>query len=205
MKPDFSVSELNSVLNRTQDLLQLLKKDADTALEEVRTEKEELKPYRRRVFIRSFFAFVEGHCFCHRSLLLKFGHEFKNKFSDAEILKLKELKEVVDSKTGETKQVQQWLKIEESLKISLEWTSKAFGFSFKMDKESDGYKAFLESKDIRNELMHPKRSANLLISDLQFQRIEKAFVWFLSEVKRANKDLYGQLASDTVQFSLKHI
>ncbi len=204
VKPGLSDAELNSVLNRTAGLLQLLIKDTNFALAEAKAEKEELKPYRRRVLVRAFFAFVEGHCHCHRRLLLAFGHQFKHEFSGDELLKLKELKEITNKKTGETKQIQQWLKIEDSLKISFEWTAKAFGFSFKLDRESDGYKAFLEAKNIRDELMHPKKSASLIIGESQFLRIEKAFAWFLSEVQRSNKDLHNQIVDDTVKFSLKN-
>jgi hypothetical protein len=127
------------------------------------------------------------------------------KFSDDEILKLKELKEVDDLKTGKRKQIQNWLRIEESLKISFEWTAKFIGVEFKLDTKSDGYQALLQTKQIRDELMHPKKTSSLVIGDLQFSRIEKALEWFLSEYKRYNQEVSGVRSADLVKSFARHL
>jgi hypothetical protein len=89
-----SMGELESVLVRTTSLFQLLLKDANFALKESKEENGELKHYRRRTFIRSFFSLIEGYCFRYRNLMLNFGILMNFKFSDEEILKLKELRDV---------------------------------------------------------------------------------------------------------------
>ena len=194
-----TVAEMNSVLNRTTSLLNLLIKDANIALKEAKEANDELKPYRRRILVRALFALFEGQCFCHRNLMLTCAQLLDYKFSDDEILKLKELKEVDDPKTGKRKQIKNWLKTEESLKISFEWTAKFVGTEFKLDTKSDGYQALLETKQIRDDLMHPKKTSSLVIGDLQFGRIEKALEWFHGEYERYNQEVSGIRSGDLVR------
>jgi hypothetical protein len=136
--------------------------------------------------------------------MLNFGTLMNYKFSDHEILKLKELREVTDRHSGELKQIKNWLEIEESLKISFEWTAKSVGTEFKLDTISDGYKALLKAKRIRNDLMHPKRTSCLVISESEHQVVEEALKWFLQEMSRFNDTIAEVRNSDLVKAFAKH-
>ncbi len=127
------------------------------------------------------------------------------KFSPDEFLKLEELREVHDTTTGKLREVKNWLKTEESLKISFEWTAKVFGTEFKLDTKSDGYQALLETKQIRDALMHPKKTSSLVIGDFQFSRIEKALEWFLSEYHRYNQKVSDIRSSDLIKLTIKRL
>ena len=89
-----SLAEMSSVLVNISNLSNLLVKDVYQALNDLKEENDELKPYRRRIFIRTFFALVEGLCFCHRNVMLNCTALSDHTFSVQEILKLKELREV---------------------------------------------------------------------------------------------------------------
>jgi hypothetical protein len=91
------------------------------------------------------------------------------------------------------------LETQDNLKISFEWIAKFIGFDFKLENHSAGYQALLQTKKVRNNLMHPKKASNLLITDSEFHSVEQAAKWFKGELDRLNQKLYKVLATDLVE------
>jgi hypothetical protein len=58
------------ILTNANNLMQILLNDTNNALKNTNEATDELKPYCRRVFVRTFFVFVEGVCFSYRHIMI---------------------------------------------------------------------------------------------------------------------------------------
>ena len=172
-----NMAEMQKKISRTMNLWTILANDVTQTLKEMELAPEQDQPFRKRTFIRTFFACVEGVCFGMRSLcdealtlpetcqpdavFLKKLHEERASFIDA-------------------------------VKISFKGFAKIFQLDFSLDVNGRAYEAFFKSKDIRDRLTHPKRAVDLMLSSEEIEEAKIAVKWFNDEMVRLSKCPIGK-------------
>jgi len=159
-------------INRTMNLWTILTNDVTQTLKELELASEPDQPFRKRTFIRTFFASVEGVCFGMRSLSDEALALPEAQQPDASILK-----KLRDERAS----------FIEAIKISFRDFAVTFQQDFTLDVNGRAYQAFLKSKDVRDRLMHPKRAIDVVLSSEEIEEAKIAVKWFNDEMIRLSK------------------
>lgn len=157
----------------TTQLWQILLNDTKTAYAELKRDKldSDLIRYRERTFIRTLFSMVEGTCFGMRYMCLKaLQVSDTNKLDAITVEKLSEKKK--------------YLRLEDAVKLSFASVCKVLKWQFALDMDDPGYAALLRAKTVRNRLMHPKRSHEMLLLPKEISDAHEAAKWFAREMTR---------------------
>src|SRR5271154_2535001 len=166
------IMEIRNKITRIMNLWTILTNDVMQTLREIDSASEGGLPFRRRTFIRTFFACVEGVCYgmrlmCDEGLALPTTYQPDAKF----LQKLHEDR----------------LSFIDAVKISFKGFALIFRQDFTLDVENKGYQAFFESKEIRDKLVHPKRAVDLILSPKEIDNAVVAMKWFNDEMVRLSK------------------
>ena len=165
----------NSELKKTYDILQ---KDVEKAVEEG---KREASPYIRRAHIRAFFALVEGLIYQLKQICLQFSEYDDKLFIYSELALLREESyEIHDNGTivSRTK----FIPILKNIKFAVKCYAKAHNSNFSLTTNENGWHSFICAVKIRNRITHPKRSADLTITDEDLTKIGEASAWYKDSI-----------------------
>lgn len=127
----------------------------------------------RRNAVRAVFGFIEGIS----SVLL---NEVIIKRDKLFIELSGKEKKVIDG--SETDLIQR-------LKKSFTSYSKLYELNFILNTSGSGYSDFMKAKDIRNDLIHPKRYHDINISENDMSIIVGGYLWVKSEFIRIMKEI----------------
>lgn len=131
-------------------------------------------PTDRRALVRSVFAFVESMLFALKQEAL----HHSSIFSPAELALLREESyELGDD--GEAWIRPARLTLKRNLKFTFIAFAKAWRTRSRLDLSDAGWQNFQSALKVRDRLMHPKRIADLDVSDDEVRMVNHASVWFI--------------------------
>jgi hypothetical protein len=131
-------------------------------------------PTDRRALVRSVFAFVESMLFALKQEAL----HHPSVFSSPEIALLREESyELADD--GEALIRPARLTLKRNLKFTFAAFAKAWRTRCRLELGDAGWQDFGSALKVRDRLMHPKRIADLDVSDDEVRIVNHASVWFI--------------------------
>jgi hypothetical protein len=151
--------ELIARLAELSAFMDLLHQDTDKAWDEQMGDGD--TPYKRRTFVRTIFGEVEGVIHAIKQSCL---HSPLSCYSSAELAMLKEETYSVNDK-GQASVGQAKIRFEANFHFALEMLVRGTSLPAKIDKGGEGWQAFKEALRVRDRLMHPKKIADLDVSD----------------------------------------
>jgi len=166
---------LAELFDEQSKLIRALRADVDIASDELRSTTEELWQFRTRVFIRTSFAAIEGinAAFrqkllgCHKVKLIKLDiKEFEKLIEDEESFE----GQLIRPKRMPLKDVVKFLFTVHARKISKQ--------EFLIMNDSNDWKVFCDSIKLRDRLMHPKSSSDLIVTKEEQLKLLAASSWY---------------------------
>jgi hypothetical protein len=128
----------------------------------------------RRVLVRNVFVLIEACSYgLKRAALHRFRH-FEVDFSSAELALLSEEKYSLNGGEAKT-ETGNYQRFIPNLKFAFKTCAKTFGFVFDLDTSKG---PLTECERLRNRLTHPKKMAELSISDSEILQMQKMWKWF---------------------------
>jgi hypothetical protein len=141
---------------------------ADVLPDDVIRTVEELKshdsPRRRRIFVRSLFALVDGETSMREQCAL-----FQNRCGYTELSK--------DEVNGLSRK--DFRRFSSNLKFSFGVFARTYGSSHTLDTLSKGYLEFMTAAKIRNRVTHPTTVSDLEIRDHEVGTLREALAWYV--------------------------
>lgn len=137
--------------------------------------------FSRRMYLRSFFALIEGNAFRQRELALSVHKHKKNCFNEEEVIALEEKEiRIIDNGNVEVKKkIVQFFPL---FKLSNKSYCKAFNKKLP-DYANNGWNQLQKAVEIRNRITHPKSKEELVISDDDLEIINEAKCWYSDNVQ----------------------
>ncbi|MFW6184050.1 MAG: hypothetical protein ACOC8X_09655, partial [Chloroflexota bacterium] len=134
-------------------------------------------PFAHRTLVRTHFALIEGLSYQMRQVTLASLEKHEGLLTPEEICLLREEKYEADS-NGSVKARTQNLRPLPGLLFSIECYLKNHGATFKPDTSVHGWECMKKLVKIRNNLTHPKSSADLQLSEEDLMHVAKAAGWW---------------------------
>jgi hypothetical protein len=136
--------------------------------------KEQDTPFRRRGYVRTVFACIDGFVAAMRQTAVL----HPDKFDPEELILLRETAPVIGSK-GKISQIRNKTSLRDALPFSFNSYMKAHGAQATLagDKEWDN---FLEGIRIRDRVTHPKSAADFDVSDADLECMEHITEWLMN-------------------------
>lgn len=135
--------------------------------------KKDLIQFRRRTYIRTAFAYIEGVLFAMKRILL----ENADKLSIEEVIKLQEYKLEGSDKNHLTKK-HIFTSIENNLKFTIRLYEKIRIINYKTDLSNYHWEEFCKAIGVRNKITHPKRGKNLIVTRNELNLVKESYNWF---------------------------
>lgn len=171
------VGELFDELTAEMDLLAKVLPSEGGAYREY-PDPAKLKQVERRLLVRSAFAFIEAVVFNVKSLGLVLGKN--NKLSPGEIALAKEEDYELDD-LGNVKIRPARLRFMSNLRFAFALAAKAAGINYQLDVGGAGWQALREALPVRDRLMHPKKAADIIVTDKEVRDALDAFKWVVKQ------------------------
>ena len=156
-----------------QAFLIAIEQDVETALEILNKDDT---PYNRRMFVRTFYSFIEGTLSFFRSMVLKDASTRPVALTYDEVTLLTEESCFVDDR-GNVVTQQKYLNFKGAFRLSIQYFFAEALRSSKVDYGDGGWEAMLRGLKIRNRVAHPKLSAHLAITDDELETVRNAKKW----------------------------
>jgi len=137
---------------------------------------DSLRPYRRRTFIRTSHAFVEGVCYGLRM----FCSVAEN--IPGHCLTTEELDYILERPRQDGRP--NYLKGDDVVKDSFKYAAKVLSLDFRLNCNHQGWINFKNSREVRDKIMHPKEIVNLNISEKEVADCHEGLQWFVAELTR---------------------
>ena len=158
---DKAGKEIKEALHELHETMELLYRDflavADFVLKDPSN-------FWLRIYVRSFFALVEGTTFCIKQVALS-AHRHKPCFTEAELSLLEEVTYILNER-GDAKSRPKNLDTLANVKFAFKAVTKAFSSTPEVKIDDRGWQSFQEALKIRHQITHPKTSSLLKISDM---------------------------------------
>jgi hypothetical protein len=154
-----------------------------------------LSSVERRLFVRSVFSFIEAAVF-----RIKTGALFwdTSKLLPYEIALINEEDYELDDR-GRIKTRRAHLRFSGNFRFAFAVAAKAAGVTCQLEVGGDGWRALRDSVKVRDRLMHPKRSADLAVTDAEARNAMEAFRWVMDQMSHlaAETLLHGRSSADS--------
>ena len=138
-----------------------------------------VRPYRRRTFVRTSHALIEGVCYRLRMICSVANH------IPGHCLTAEELAYILE--TPKPDGTPNYLKGDDILKESFKYAAKVLSLDFQLNCNHQGWAVFKNSKKVRDHLAHPKRVVELDISEANVSNCHDGLKWFVEEFIRFEK------------------
>lgn len=132
----------------------------------------------RRLFVRSVFAFIEAAVYRIKSGALFWD---TSKLLPQEIALINEEDYELDD-SGAVKTRKARLRFFGNFRFAFAVAAKAAGVTYQLDVGGDGWRALRDALKVRDRLMHPKRSADLVVTDAEVRGTLEAFRWVMDQM-----------------------
>lgn len=140
-----------------------------------------LSSIERRIFVRSVFSCIEAVAFRMKAWALTWE---TNRLSPAEIMFAKEEGHDLDA-NGTIKMRPARLPFVGNFRFAFAVVAKAAEVNYKLDVVTDdGWRALNDALKVRDRLMHPKRAADLRVSDAEVRDAKTAYEWVLDQMTK---------------------
>lgn len=182
------------------DFINLLLSDVTAAHNDLQKEDTQ---YRRRTYVRTVFAAIEGYVHFLKQSTLSTLDDDREHFSSVEIALLEELRYEVNQ-NGEVKVQAATIPTINNLRFALSaFTRTSPGFDLQL--RDDNWDILREAaRTVRNRLVHPKKLDDLNVSDYDLELVDKAFSWVDDIVRRAFVHSWSSV-TDTLKSSIDTI
>jgi len=185
-RPDISKGE---GFVRSYELFEELRADVTRAYETL--EKQRDSQFLRRPTVRAIFALIEASVEIIKSeirstLRLEGGEDH---LSEKELGILGGLS-ITPGPRG-----QKFLPLEDNLKLTFKLAAKTWGLAeFQLDAGGESYREFLQAKEARNRLTHPRTYYDIQVTDEDMHCHTVAFQWSCHEFRRLFRNRFKLLA-----------
>ena len=129
----------------------------------------------RRSFYRTFFAYLEGHTHALKQLFLFFDWWTVDLDTEYKIRNQRKIQ-----KDGAVQIVDSYLPLVQNIKLLFKAFAKASRIEPIISDNDKSWELLAKTASIRNRIVHPKKSEDLVISDEEIQLIRHVNKWFLS-------------------------
>lgn len=131
-----------------------------------------------RTFIRAACAVIEGATFCIKRTALETYRQANVTPEPAELFLLLEESYRLKDNGEIAKPLPLNIPLLNNIKFSFKTYARAHGVEFDICVQEKGWKDLEKAKKIRNNLMHPKEVAHLLLSKDDADVVAKASIWY---------------------------
>lgn len=136
----------------------------------------------RRTAVRAIFALIEGVVYRMKQLAYEVHAYEGAPLPSADVaLLLEESYELNDKGVAITRH--NYPQIEKNIKFAFASVGRAYSVSYQLNLGDAGWDAFKKTLKVRNRLMHPKHTQDLIVSDEEAAIMMVAYLWFLSNMK----------------------
>ncbi len=135
----------------------------------------------RRTLVRNLFALIEGCAYGFKRAALHRHRHFVIDFSPAELAMLAEEKFYLDDKGEAIRAKDNYQKMVPNLRFAFRSFAKSVGLQFELSMSNSPLPT---CEKLRNRITHPKRLADLTITDEETQLIGELWKWFEGEFIR---------------------
>jgi len=159
--------------NEFRKIISILQSDLDETEQHLRNNDSQVW---RRTFYRSFFAYLEGQTHALKQLFLFFDWWTIDLDTEHKIRNQRH----IQNKDGSVKVVDAYLPLVQNVKILFRVFATAAGIEPIISDNDKSWKLLAKAVSVRNRIVHPKKSEDLIISDEEIQLIKYVGGWFLS-------------------------
>jgi hypothetical protein len=138
-----------------------------------------LSPIERRLLVRSVFSFIEAVVFTLKTTTLMFKKA--ENLSAGEVALAKEEDYELDD-SGAVKIRSARLKFRSNFRFAFALAAKVGEIDWQLNVSDAGWQALTNALPVRDRLMHPKRAADLVVSDNEIRDAMKAYEWVFDQV-----------------------
>ncbi len=132
--------------------------------------------FRRRSFVRAFFALVEASVSVHKDTAFKAYDPYQPQFSVGELAILQEKQFFLDR--GQVRDRPQTIPLAENFKFAVTAFARAIRSPYELDSSDRRWGWFCDAIDIRNRIAHPGLKKPMTISDEEIERLLEVTTWF---------------------------
>ena len=133
----------------------------------------------RRGFVRATFAYFEGAVYeLKRSAAL--NPMWQSALSIEEMALIDEVAFEM-SEQGQVRRRKLFIPLKSNLRFAYRILARLTNLQIELKTDGQGWEAFSRAIEIRNRLTHPKSTADLAISDDDFDSVRAALLWFFAE------------------------
>lgn len=138
---------------------------------------QEDNPFWRRTLVRTSFAFIEG--MVHRMKQLAFEvYSYEGiSLSRSEVAMLLEESYELNDK-GEAISKANYMHITKNARFAFKSLARAYRVNHELNVDDAGWDNFKKALKIRDRLMHPKSSSDLIVDDRDVAIVDTAVGWF---------------------------
>ena len=133
----------------------------------------------RRLLVRTVFAFIEAVMFNLK--ITAVGSKRADSFSAGEMALAKEEDYELDD-SGAVKIRSARIRFLSNFRFAFTVAAKASGSDYKIDVGGTGWQSLRDTVPVRDRLMHPKRVADLAVTDEEIRSLMRAFEWVEKEL-----------------------
>lgn len=182
-------SEQKQPADRIGDLFKILAEDVDDIARPYwdKNGREiypvtEYSPIKRRLIVRNVFAFIEGMIFQMKQVALLFEQETPGVLSSQEVALAKE-KEYALNEKGEIEERTAKIRLKPNFLFAFKLFAKAGG----LDEAPNlaGHSRWQDlgaAVTVRDRLMHPKKPEDMIVTDLEMQKVIRTYQWMYLEM-----------------------
>jgi hypothetical protein len=156
---------------------------------------------RRRLLVRSIFAFIEAVSFALKSEAIRGSG--KNVPTPEELSIAREESFDLDDR-GHIKKTKAKLRTIPNLRFAFHLYSRISGFEYELDSSCTEWQRLVESLKVRDRLMHPKSLNDLTITNDEIASALSAYLWFEAEVISLLEEHGETLRGELNQLLKKH-
>ena len=169
------INDLNNDMNELMEVSRTLREDEIKCMNNAVKTREQ---FWRRMYVRSFFADVEGTTYRLKQQSLTAAKIFSVELQPKEISIInEEAYELTNNAQIRRKPV--FSSIDRTVRFAFNIFMKAHREKLDLKLDSDnGWSLFKKSSKLRNRITHPKNSNGLIISDEEFNNLLNAVKWF---------------------------
>jgi len=135
----------------------------------------------RRIYVRSFFAFIEGNSFRQRQIALEAHKRRSSCFSIEEVIMLEE-KDVFIQENGNIKIRTKYIDQISNIRFSQNCIVKATGAK-EPDYTDNRWNQLRKAVEIRNRITHPRCKEDFDINDNDLEIINEAKQWYSDNIQ----------------------
>lgn len=179
--------DLLNHINELKKLSKILREDELRCMKHTLEGKEQ---FWRRMYVRSFFAHVEGVAYRLKQQALSASDKFGIvKLSTEEISIINEESyEFADNARIKRRSI--FYPIDITIRFAFDAVLKVHGKKLNLNLGNDNrWNCFKESIKLRNRITHPKNSKDLIISDVELNNLLQAVDWFSATLSLLIKTL----------------